>query len=97
MKEEIPYGLKVSSDCLYLEENPAERQVLEAIMELIVQDRPFSQIADELNRRGYRMRNGGEWTRVSVFNLMPRLIETGPRIFSSEEWAARRPHLLKVV
>lgn len=97
LREEVPYGLRVSTDCLHLEEHPAERRVLEAVMELIVQDRPFSQIADELNERGLRMRNGSSWSRVAVFNLLPRLIEAGPRIFSSSEWAARRPHLLRVV
>jgi hypothetical protein len=28
-----------------------------------------------------------------VFNMMPRLIEVGPRIFSSEEWEKRRVRL----
>jgi hypothetical protein len=27
---------------------------------------------------------------VAVFNMMPRLIEVGPRIFSSVEWEKRR-------
>jgi len=39
---------------------------------------------------GYRTRAGKPWSRVAVFNMMPRLIEVGPRIFSSEEWEQRR-------
>jgi len=27
---------------------------------------------------------------VAVFNMMPRLIEVGPRLFSSEEWKTRQ-------
>jgi hypothetical protein len=29
--------------------------------------------------------------------MLPRLIEVGPRIFSSEEWTARRERLMRVV
>jgi len=43
-----------------------------------------------LNEKGFRMRNGGPWNRVAVFNMMPRLIEVGPRLFSSEEWKRLR-------
>jgi hypothetical protein len=51
-------------------------------------------VAEELNRRGFRTRAGGDWSPVAVFNLLPRLIEVGPRIFSSEEWIVRRPKLV---
>jgi hypothetical protein len=95
--EEIPYGLQVSSDCHHLEENPAEKEVLVRIMEQIVQDQPISRIASELNRLGLRTRQGTKWSPVAVFNLLPRLIEAGPRIFSSEEWAERRAQLLKAM
>jgi hypothetical protein len=95
--EEIPYGLCVASDCSRLEEDPAERAVLIQMMELIVQDYSVSLVATELNKKGLRTRSGGYWTPVSVFNMLPRLIEVGPRIFSSEEWEARRDHLLKMV
>ncbi len=36
------------------------------------------------------MRDGRPWSRVAVFNMIPRLIEVGPRFFSSEEWEQRR-------
>jgi len=73
-----------------LEEDPQEREVLFQIMELTIQDGPYSAIAEELNRRGFRTRDGGRWTPVSVFQMLPRLIEAGPGILTSEEWQQRR-------
>jgi hypothetical protein len=89
-KVEVPFGLKVSEDCRYLEEDAAEMEVLTSGMELMISECPFTRIADELNQKGFRTRGGEEWTPVSVFNLLPRLIEVGPRIFPSEDWAERR-------
>jgi len=90
---EVPFGLKVSGDCAHLEEDPSEREVLVTMMELTVQDGPYSSIAAELNRRGYRTREGHGWTPVSVFQMLPRLIEVGPKIFNSEEWQKRREQM----
>ena len=95
--EEIPYGLRVALDCSRLEEDPDERGVLVQMMELIVQDYSITLVASELNKRGFRTRAGGFWTPVSVFNMLPRLIEVGPTIFSSDDWEARRERLLKLV
>ncbi|HET9839332.1 MAG TPA: recombinase family protein [Candidatus Angelobacter sp.] len=95
--EEIPYGLRVAADCSRLEEDPEERAVLVQMMELIVQDYSITLVASELNKRGLRTRSGGFWTPVSVFNMLPRLIEVGPNIFSSDEWESRRERLLKIV
>jgi len=95
--EEIPYGLRVAADCSRLEEDPQERAVLVQMMELIVQDYSITLVSSELNKRGLRTRNGGYWTPVSVFNMLPRLIEVGPNIFSSDDWEARRERLLKMV
>ena len=97
LTEEVPFGLQVGDDCRHLQENIAEKQVLILIMEMIVQDRKLSQIADELNQRRYRTRQGNSWNPATVFNLLPRLIEVGPRIFTSDEWVLRRQHLFKVV
>ncbi|MEO8128418.1 MAG: recombinase family protein [Bryobacteraceae bacterium] len=97
LTEEVPFGLQVGDDCRHLQENIAEKQVLILIMEMIVQDKKLSQIADELNQRRYRTRQGMSWNPATVFNLLPRLIEVGPRIFTSDEWVARRQHLFKVV
>ena len=90
---EVPFGLQVAVDCSHLEENPTEREVLFQIMELTIQDGPYSGIADELNRRGFRTRQGKRWTPVSVFQMLPRLIEAGPGILNSEEWRDRRRNL----
>ena len=92
--EEIPYGLRVSDDSLHLVENPAETQVLIQMLDGIVQDLPFSKIAAELNRSGLRTRSGAKWEPVTVFNMLPRLIQVGPRIFSSEDWLARKKHVV---
>ena len=87
---EVPFGLRVAGDCTHLEVDPHEREVLFQIMELTIQDGPFSGIADELNRRGLRTREGRRWTPVSVFQMLPRLIEAGPGILMSDEWQQRR-------
>jgi hypothetical protein len=92
--EDVPYGLRVGDDCAHLVENPAETQVLIQMLDGIVQDYPFSKVADELNRSGFRTRGGSKWEPVSVYNMLPRLIQVGPRIFSSEEWQARKKHVL---
>ncbi len=95
---DVPFGLRVANDPPpRLEENPAEREILFLIMELTIQDGPYSAIADELNRRGYRTRQGMKWTPVSVFQMLPRLIEVGPVIFATEEWRQRRQRLAKLV
>jgi hypothetical protein len=91
--EEVPYGLQVAGDCLHLEENPAEKQVLVRMMELIVEDHPLSRVADELNTKNYRTRHGQRWTASAVFNMIPRLVETGPRIFTSAQWVELRRRL----
>src|SRR3954452_9431915 len=95
--EEVPFGLQVGDDCRHLQENISEKQVLILIMEMIVQDKKLSQVAEEVNSRRYRTRQGTMWNPALVFNLLPRLIEVGPRIFTSEEWVSRRQHLFKVV
>lgn len=96
-QEEVPFGLKVSHDCQHLEENPTEMEALRLMMELVVQDISFPRMADELNRRGYRTRDGFKWDLVSVFNMLPRVIEIGPRILHSEQWLARRKQLPRIV
>ncbi|HXO38781.1 MAG TPA: recombinase family protein [Candidatus Acidoferrum sp.] len=94
--EDIPFGLRISVDCSRLEEDPQERAVLVQMMDLIVQDYSITLTASELNKRGLRTRTGGFWTPVSIFKMLPRLIEVGPHIFSSDDWEARRERLLKM-
>jgi len=93
--EVIPYGLRISDDCKRLEVHPAENQALLIMMDLLAQDFSYSAIVSDLNEKGFRQRDGRPWSRISVFNMMPRLIEVGPRLFSSEEWEKRRIRLVK--
>ena len=90
---EIPFGLRVSADTQRLEEDPNERELLYSLMELIVQEGSYARIADEINRRGFRTRQGTRWSPVSVFEMLPRLIEVGPHVFQSEDWQKRRQQI----
>jgi len=92
-REEVPYGLRVADDRKHLEENPDETKVLLTILEGIVSDKRLSQIAKDLNDRGLRTRSGEEWATGRIFELMPRLIEAGPKLLPSEEWIVRREQL----
>ena len=92
-RESVPYGLQVAADGKHLEENPQETQVLLTVLEGIVGDRRLSQIAKDLNDRGLRTRSGEKWATAQIFELLPRIIEAGPRLLPSEEWIARREQL----
>jgi hypothetical protein len=94
--EEAPFGTRVAGDCERLEENPTEMEFLLSMMELIIQDISISKVAEELNRKGFRMRNGSEWGPVAIFNMLPRLIELTPRIFNNQAWVERRKNLTLV-
>lgn len=96
LAEEIPYGTRISGDCLHLEENPTEMQVLNLLAETIVQDLSYKQMADRLNERSFRTREGKPWTSLAVFKLTPRLIEVAPRILSGAEWENRKRQLSRV-
>jgi hypothetical protein len=95
--EEIPFGLKVADDCSGLVENSFEKQVIITALDMIVEDCPLSQIAEELNRRGLKTRDGNPWTPSALFTLLPRMIQVGPRVFTSDEWSTRRQRLPRVV
>jgi hypothetical protein len=93
----VPYGLKIAEDCTALEQDVLEREALIVMLEMIIQDKSLSATAEELNRRGFRTRHNHNWTPGSVFDMLPRLIEVGPRVFSTEEWVVRRGKLMNVV
>jgi Recombinase len=95
--EEIPFGLKVADDCAGLVENTFEKEVIITVLDMIVEDCPLSRIADELNRRGLKTRDGKPWTPSALFVLLPRMIQVGPRVFTSDEWTTRRQRLPRVV
>ena len=92
---EVPFGLQIVPETQRLEQNPAERDILLQLMELIVEEGSYAHIADEINHRGFRTRQGEKWTAVSVFEMLPRLIEVGPQLFQSAEWQKRRQHIPK--
>ena len=88
----VPYGLQIAENCQQLEVNPNEAEVLFLMMEMTAADQRDAAIAQELNRRGFRTRDGWPWTPVSVFQVLPRLIEAAPQILNSEQWR-RRTHV----
>jgi hypothetical protein len=92
LPSDVPFGLQIAPTTQRLEENPTEREILFQLMELIVEEGSYARIADEINRRGFRTRQGVEWSPVSVFEMLPRLIEVGPHVFQSPEWQRRRQH-----
>jgi len=85
---EVPFGFRIAADCVHLEDDPGEKRALTVMMGVITEDQPLSQVAAELNRRGFRTRRDANWTTLDVFNMLPRLVETGPAIFASAEWLA---------
>lgn len=93
VREPVPFGMRVSSDCHFLEENPEEMIALETMLEGLVEDKPLRIIAEDLNRRGLVTRTGDKWNQVVVFDLLPRLIEASPKILARPEWAERRKNL----
>jgi hypothetical protein len=95
--EQVPYGLMISEDCLTLEQDIHEKEALVVMLEMIIQEKPLTEIAASLNQRGFRTRHSNLWTPGAVFDMLPRLIEVGPRVFTSEEWVARRGRLMNVV
>ncbi len=94
--EEIPFGLRIASDCRHLEDDPLEIQTLKFLAEMIVQDISFTSMSDALNVREYRTRDGRPWTAAAVFKLIPRLIDIAPRLLSGAEWESRKKQLSRV-
>lgn len=84
--EQIPYGLRLSQDGSQLEEHPVERTVLLLILENIVREKGITEIAMNLNTEGMRTRQGAAWSASAVFELLPRLIESGPSLLKSNDW-----------
>jgi hypothetical protein len=83
ISEDVPYGLRISDDGQRLDVDPTENKALMLMMDLLGQDFSYSSIVSDLNEKGFRMLNGELWSKVAVFNMMPRLIEVGPRLFSA--------------
>ena len=96
-QEEVPFGMRIAADCQHLEYDATEMAVLTLMMELILQEYSFARIAQALNEHGFRRRDDKPWTEISAFNLLPRLIEVGPRMFSTADWHERRQKVFKVL
>jgi hypothetical protein len=96
LAEEIPYGTRIADDCLHLEDNPTEMQILNLLAEMVVQDLSYNHMAETLNQRAFRTRDGKPWSALAVFKLTPRLIEVAPRILSGVEWENRKKQLSRV-
>jgi hypothetical protein len=96
LPEEIPYGTRIAGDCLHLEDNPTEMEILNLLAEMVVQDLSYKRMADTLNERAFRTREGKLWTALAVFKLTPRLIEVAPRILSGVEWENRKKQLSRI-
>lgn len=90
----VPFGLRVAADCRTLEPDAGEIRTMLHMLKGIVEDRPFGEIASELNEAGHVTRTGEPWNQTSVFHMLPRLIEVAPSIFNSNDWRATKPHLL---
>ena len=84
--EPVPFGFRVARDCRHLEGDPAELEILSVVTEMIVRERRLPAISEALNLRGFRTRDGQRWSPVTVFELMPRIVESGPRIFAGPNW-----------
>ncbi len=86
---DVPYGLRVAANSLTLEEDPDERRIIGEILALVVRDdMRFSMVAEALNEKGVRTRDGKPWTQTAIFEMLPRLIEVAPEVLSSEQWDA---------
>jgi hypothetical protein len=95
--EEVPYGMKVGEDSLHLAENPPEKEALILMLEIIVADKPLSEVAEWINNRGFRTRAGAKWTQLDIFNLLPRLVEVASRVYPTQDWSERREKLFRLV
>jgi hypothetical protein len=89
-REPVPFGLRIADDCRHLESDPLELEILAFVTEMIVRERPLPAISEALNQRGFQTRDGQPWTPATVFELMPRIVDSGPRIFAAPNWRERR-------
>ncbi len=85
-----PFGLRTGGGETELETDAGEVEALKVMLGLVIDDRnSLAQVAEELNRRGFRTRNGETWSQVTVFNMLPRLVEVAPEIFAGSDWTAQ--------
>ena len=68
---DVPFGLQLVSDTEQLVDDPDEREILFQLMELMVEEGSYARIADEINRRGFRTRDGSRWTPYQFLRCCP--------------------------
>jgi DNA invertase Pin-like site-specific DNA recombinase len=68
----IPYGFELGADQVHLVLCPAEQDVLAMIREMRANGHTLVSIADELNRRGIKRREGARWDHGFVSRLLSR-------------------------
>lgn len=84
---QTPYGLVTDEGEQRLRPHQGEEEALRVMLAMVIDDNnSLAQVADELNRRGLRTRDGGHWSQGAVFNMLPRLVDAAPRIFDSPAW-----------
>jgi DNA invertase Pin-like site-specific DNA recombinase len=66
----IPFGQQLGADGRTLEPNAFEQRILSVIRECRANAYTLRQIAQELNRRGFRTRRGSAWKHQNVTNLL---------------------------
>ena len=71
LMEEIPYGTRIAADCLHLQENPTEMQILNHLAEMVVQDLSYARMAESLNQRGFHTRDGKSLDFARGFQAHP--------------------------
>ena len=73
----IPFGYRVDHDGRTLRPHTEEQQALRLLRELRAAGYTYRAIAGELNRQGFRSRNGGPWVRQSVHVLAQNGVQGG--------------------
>ena len=87
---EVPYGYRIADDGVHLAPDASEQAALMLILDQIVIDRPLNEVASELEKEGFRTREGRPFTQVDVFELLPRIVESSPAMFRSNRWLKLR-------
>jgi DNA invertase Pin-like site-specific DNA recombinase len=66
----LPYGFDLDGDGQHLTENPAEQQTVALIRQWHSAGVTLRDIADKLNARGLRAKQGGPWSHVAVHRVL---------------------------
>jgi Recombinase len=87
--EDVPYGFRIADDGQHLSADPHEQRVLRSILASLIEEKSFTEIARELNDQGHLTRAGALWTETTVHELLPRVVESAPRIYETAQWRSR--------